>query len=224
MILVVSLQTGAAVMFAGTVEPGWHDTLLPAAFMLGAIFEGTAFIAAIMVMLRAIFGLGELITPRHLDTLAKMLLVLSLLNLYCYATEAFGTLLGGDRFDVAVLHRRISGSQAWAFWAILLASLVPPQAFWLPAVRRSSFAIFVIGMLVAIGMFGDHFMVIVVTLQHDFLPSAAHRYEGDIWGIATFVGSIGLFLALILLAFRTLPLLSIVGTRRLAQRARWRRA
>ena len=223
-ILVMSLQTGAAVMFAGSVEPGWHDTLLPVAFLLGAIFEGVAFIAAMTVMLRGVFGLGDLITPRHLDTLAKLLLVLSLLNLYCNAAEIFATLLGGDKFDLAVLHRRLFGNQAWAFWLILFASLVPPQLFWLPAARRSGTALFLVGMFVAMGMFGDHFMVIVVTLQHDFLPSSAHAYEADFWGIATFMGSIGLFVALMLLAFRYLPLLSIVGTRRLAQRARWRRA
>ena len=223
-VLVVSLQTGAAVMFAGSVEPGWHDTLLPVAFLLGAIFEGVAFIAAMTVLLRAVFGLHELITPRHVDTLAKMLLVLSLLNLYCYAAEFFGTALGGDPFDLAVLHRRLFGNQAWAFWLILFASLVPPQLFWLPSLRRSGIALFLVGLLVAMGMFGDHFMVIVVTLQHDFLPSSAHAYEADVWGIATFVGSIGLFVALMLLAFRYLPLLSIVGTRRLAQRAGWKRA
>ena len=223
-VLVVSLQTGAAVMFAGSVEPGWHDTLLPVAFLLGAIFEGVAFIAAMTVLLRGVFGLGDLITPRHLDTLAKLLLVLSLLNLYCYAAEIFGTLLGGDKYDLAVLHRRLFGNQAWAFWLILFASLVPPQLFWLPAARRSGIALFLVGLLVAMGMFGDHFMVIVVTLQHDFLPSSAHAYEADFWGIATFVGSIGLFVALMLVAFRYLPLLSIVGTRRLAQQARWRRA
>ena len=223
-VLVVSLQTGAAVMFAGSVEPGWHDTLLPVAFLLGAIFEGVAFIAAMTVLLRAVFGLHELITPRHLDTLAKMLLVLSLLNLYCYAAEFFGTALGGDKYDLAVLHRRLFGNQAWAFWLILFASLVPPQLFWLPPLRRSGIALFLVGLLVAMGMFGDHFMVIVVTLQHDFLPSSAHAYEADFWGIATFVGSIGLFITLMLLAFRYLPLLSIVGMRRLAQRAGWKRA
>ena len=223
-ILVMSLQTGAAVMFAGSVEPGWHDTLLPAAFLLGAIFEGVAFIGAMTALLRSIFGLHDLITTRHLDTLDKMLLVLALLNLYGYAAEAFGTVLGGDKFELAVLQRRIFGNQAWAFWAILVASLVPPQLFWLPSLRRSGIALFLVGILVAVGMFGDHFMVIVVTLQHDFLPSAAHPYEADFWGIVTFLGSIGLFVALMLLSFRYLPLLSIVDTRRLAQRARWRRA
>jgi hypothetical protein len=60
-------------------------------------------------------------------------------------------------------------------------------------------------------------MIIVVTLQHDFLPSASHPYAADGWGIATFAGSIGLFLALILLALRYLPIVSILETRRLAR-------
>ena len=222
-ILVVSLQTGASVMFAGSVEPGWHDTLLPVAFLLGAIFEGVAFMAAMAVLLRAIFALDALITDRHIDLLARMLLVLGLLNLYGYAAEIFGTVLGGDRFDVAVLHRRMGGEHAWAFWTIAFASLVPVQLFWIAAVRRSPVALFVIGLLVAIGMFADHFMVIVVTLQHDFLPSSAHPYAMDVWGVATFAGSVGLFVSLMLIALRYLPLVSIVETKRLAQAAQWRR-
>ena len=219
-VLVLSLQTGAAVMFAGSVEPGWHDTLLPVAFVLGAIFEGVAFIAAMTVVLRTVFDLGRLITRRHFDVLAKLLLVLSLLNLYCYATEILSTLLGGDKFETANLHQRLFGTHWWAFWTILFASLIPPQLFWFQALRRSPALLFAVGILVATGMFGDHFMVIVVTLQHDFLPSSSHDYVADIWGIATFVGSIGLFLVLMLLALRYLPLLSIVETRRLAQLAR----
>ncbi len=218
-ILVVSLQTGAAVMFAGSVEPGWHDSLLPLHFVLGAVFEGVAFIAAMAVLVRGIFSLHALITPRHLDVLAKCLLVLGLINLYCYAAEMFATELGGDTFETAVSHRRMFGPYAWAFWTILFASLIPVQLFWIPAMRRSTRALFVVGVLVAIGMFGDHFMVIVVTLEHDFLPSSSHPYTMDIWGMATFVGSIGLFVALMLLALRYLPLLSIVETKRLAQAA-----
>ena len=221
-ILVVSLQTGAAVMFAGSIEPGWHDTLLPIAFLAGAIYSGVAFIAAMTVVLRSIFDLGDLITRRHIEVLAAMLLVLGLLNLYCYAAEIFATQLGGDTFELAVSTRRLVGPHAWAFWTIAVASLVPVQLYWVPALRRSPTLLFVIGFLVAIGVFADHFMVIVVTLQHDFLPSASHAYEADIWGMATFVGSIGLFIALMLMALRYLPLISIVETKRLAQQAQWR--
>ena len=222
-ILVVSLQTGASVMFAGTVEPGWHDTLLPVAFLLGAVFEGVAFMAAMAVLIRALFALETMITERHIDLLARMLLGLGLLNLYCYAAEIFGTVLGGDRFDIAVLHRRIDGPHAWAFWTIIVASLAPVHLFWLRAMRRSPLALFAIGLLVAIGMFADHFMVIVVTLQQDFLPSSAHPYAVNVWGLATFAGSVGLFVALMLIALRYLPLVSIVETKRLAQAAQWRR-
>lgn len=222
-VLVVSLQTGAAVMFAGSVEPGWHDTLLPVAYLLAAIFSGVAFIAVATVLLRSIFALGTLITPRHLDVLAKLLLVLGLLNLYCYAAEMFASALGGDAYDAGVMHRRMVGSQAWAFWTIALASLLPVHLFWFAALRRSPLALVIVGLLVALGMFADHFMVIVVTLQHDFLPSAAHPYATSIWGIATFVGSIGLFLALMLLAMRYLPLVSIVEMKQLAQAVHGRR-
>lgn len=223
-VLVVSLQTGAAVMFAGSLEPGWHDTLLPAAYLLAAIFSGVAFAAVATVLLRATFSLDALITPRHFDVLAKLLLGLGLLNLYCYATEIFGTALGGGVYDAGVLDRRLFGSQAWAFWTVVFAALLPVHVFWFAAMRRSSLALVVVGLLVALGMFADHFMVIVVTLQHDFLPSAAHRYTPSLWDIATFIGSIGMFLTLMLLAMRYLPLVSIVETKRLARIAPGRRA
>ena len=222
-VLVVSLQTGAAVMFAGSVEPGWHDSLLPIHFVLAAIFEGVAFAAVVIVVLRGVFDLDAFITRRHLEVMALMLLTLGLANLYCYGAEMFATLLRGDPYDTAVLHRRMVGPHAWAFWTIIGAALIPVQLFWLPVMRSSGLALVLIGILVAAGTFGDHFMVIVVTLQNDFLPSSSHGYSADIWGVATFVGSVGLFIALILLAFRYLPLLSIVGTKGLAQRAAGRR-
>ncbi len=64
-------------------------------------------------------------------------------------------------------------------------------------------------------MWADHFMVIVVTLQHDFLPSAAHPYLIGLWAVATFAGSAGVFLFLLLMFLRYLPVVSILETRRL---------
>ena len=173
-------------------------------------------------MLRAVFALHPLITGRHLDILGKLLLVLGLLNLYCYATEMAATVFGDDAFETAAMHRRLFGPHAWAFWTIAIAALLPVHLFWFARFRRSPTALFNVGLLVAIGTFADHFMVIVVTLEHDFLPSSAHAYSANVWGIATFAGSVGLFLALMLLATRYLPLVSIVETRRLAQLAQAR--
>ena len=227
MLLVFSLQTGAAVMFAGSVEPGWHDALLPFAFVGAAVFSGVAFVAASVfsgvafmaaaaVVLRWILRLDGLITDAHLRAMAVLLLVLGLVNLYCTAAEFFSTLLGGDAYDVAVMGRRLIGPHAWAFWDVALLALLPVHVFWFRAARRSGLALALVGTAVSSGLFGDHFMVIVVTLQHDVLPSAAHAFTSDPWGIATFLGSAGLFFTLALLALRYLPVVSIVELRRLS--------
>jgi Ni/Fe-hydrogenase subunit HybB-like protein len=214
-LLVFSLQTGAAVMFAGTVEPGWHDPLLPFAFAMSAIFAGVGSMAAAAVLIRYIFRLDGMITWAHLRILSMLLLLLGLVNLYCYADEFFSTLLGNDAFETGVLTRRLVGPHAWAFWDLVILSLLPVHVFWFPAARRSGLMIFLVGVAVNAGIFGDHFMVIVTTLQQDFLPSAAHDFTTGLWGVATFAGSVGLFFVLALLGLRYLPIVSIVELRRL---------
>ncbi len=214
-LVVITLQTGAAVMFAGTVEPGWHDTLLPASYLFAAVFEGVGIVSAVIVMLRSVLRLHALITTRHITVLAKLLLALAAVNIYCYGAELYGTALHGDSFERAVSVRRFFGPHAWAAWSILLCALLPVQLFWVPSLRRSPGLLAIIGLLIGIGMFGDHFMVIVVTLQHDFLPSMAHPYAINLWEVATFGGTVGLFLVLLLLAVRTLPVVSILELRRL---------
>ncbi len=215
-VLVVSLQTGAAVMFAGSIEPGWHDTLLPVAFLAGALYAGVAFMAVAAVVLRFAFGLRALVTTRHFEVIAVLMLGLGLINLYCYAAEFFATLTGGTSYDAAVLARRFVGPHAWALWTIVICALLPVQIFWFPAARRSALALVLVGLLVSVGQYADHFMVIVVTLQQDFLPSAAHDYSVDIWEILTLSGSVGLFFTLALLALRYVPLVSAVDLKRLA--------
>ena len=213
-LVVLSLQTGAAVMFAGSVEPGWHDTLEPVSFVVVALLSGVAALALVAMVVRAAFGLESLITARHLELLAFVLLGLGLVHIYCSVFEALGSLAGGDSFDRQVLVRRLGGSHAWSFWSLVVLGLVSVQLFWIPALRRSALAVGIIGGLVAVAMWSEHFMIIVGTLQHDFLPSAAQEYTMNIWGVATFAGSLGLLLTLLLLSLRYLPVLSILDVRR----------
>ncbi|MET7245672.1 quinol:electron acceptor oxidoreductase subunit ActD [Methylobacterium sp. EM32] len=217
LVLVVSLQTGASVMLAGTVLPGWHDTLLPVTFLTASLLSGVGVTAALCVLVRRALHLEALITERHLALMARLMLGLGLASAYCYATEIFSSLLHGDAYDRGVLVRRLSGSHAWAFWIIVVFALLPVQLFWFRAFRRSGLVVALVGVAAAIGSFGDHFMLLIVTLSHDFLPSSAHPYRMGAWGLATLAGSIGLFLALLLLGLRTLPMVSITETRRFAE-------
>ena len=219
-LVVIALQSGAAVMFAGTVLPGWHDTLEPVSFLAGALLAGVAVVAVLAVLMRWVFALQPLITPRHLDVLGRLLLGLTWLNIYCYAWDFFMTGLTGDAFQVAAMGRRVgSGSHAWAWWAIVGCALLPAQLFFVPPLRRSPVILAGLGALIAFAMWADHFMVIVDALQQDFLPSSFHLYTIDAWGVATYAGSVGLFLVLLLLFLRYMPVVSIVETRRLARLA-----
>ncbi|WP_342163613.1 quinol:electron acceptor oxidoreductase subunit ActD [Methylobacterium sp. SD21] len=214
-LLVVSVQTGASVMLAGSVMPGWHGTLMPVSFLVHAVLSGVGVTAALMMLVRGVYGLSSLVTDRHLDVLARLMLCLGCASAYCYGAEIFDTFLAGDAAGRAVLVRRMEGGHALAFWAAVIGLTLPPQAFWSARARRSPLILAVVGLLVAAGAYADHVMILVVTLTQDFLPSSRLPYSVDHWGVATFVGSIGLFLALILLFVRYLPSVSITEIRRL---------
>ena len=215
LVLVCSLQTGAAVMFSGSVEPGWHDAMLPLSYLFGAVFAGVGMVGAMLVVMRAVFPLRPLITPRHFAALAGLLLGLAVVNLYCYAASFGFTALAGNGFDRAVLGRRFTGPHAWATWAIIVCSLIPPHIFWFPPARRSGLLLATVGLLVAFGVWADHFTLIVETLQHDFLPSAAHPYAMNLVEVATFLGTVGMFLFLMLMFLRYIPVASIFGLSRM---------
>ena len=213
LVVVLSLQTGAAVMFAGTVEPGWHDPMLPVAYVVGALLSGVAFTGTLFAIVRFVLPYKTLITPRHVDLMAWLMLALSILFLYTQVCSFGATALFGSAFDQGVMARRLNGPHAWATWGSILCSVIPPQLFWVPACRRSGTVLGTVGLLVAVGAWCDHFMLIVITLQQDFLPSASHPYAIGAVGLATFVGTAGLFLFLFLLALRYIPVISIVNLR-----------
>ncbi len=217
-VLVFSLQSGAAVMFAGTVEPGWHDTLLPVFFLAGAVFSGIAGMALVTVLVRYVFDLPMLIEQRHLALLGWMLLGAGLATTYCYMIDFFTSAYGGDRFDLTVMAARTTGIYAWSFWLIVACALLPIHLLWFARLRRNGTALALIAFLVLVGMWMDRFMIIVVTLHHDFMPSAIHFYTTTAIAVGTFLGSIGLFAMLLLLFLRYLPAISVVEMRRVTAR------
>lgn len=213
----VCLQSGAALEYAGTAEPGWHDTLLPAFFVVNAVFEGLGMVTVIVTLLRYIYPIESLITKRHLDMLGRLLLAAGLLSTYCYCTDFFFTALGGDGYDRSVMMRRWTGLYAGSFWLIVAAGLLPIHLLWFRRVRRSALLLFVLGIGAMAAMWGDHFMLLITTQHRDFLPSSQAFYTTSFWAVSTWIGTIGLFSALLLLVLRYLPVASIVENRLLSR-------
>jgi len=211
--LVVSVHSVVSFDFAVGVVPGWHSTIFPPYFVAGAIFSGFAMVLTLAIPLRSLFGLEDFITDRHLQNMAKVMLATGLIVAYGYLIEIFMAWYGDNRFDVYVTINRMLGPYAFQFWSLIACNVVAPQVLWLKRVRRSPVSLFVVAIVVNIGMWLERYVIIVTSLHRDFLPSSWGMYSGTIWDYSTFVGSIGLFLALMFLFIRFLPMISIFEMR-----------
>lgn len=213
--LVVSVHSIVGLDFAISIVPGWHVTLMPPYFVAGAIFSGFAMVMTLAIPLRAVYGLEDFITLRHLSNMAKVMLTTGLIVSYGYAMEVFFAYYSGNDFERYIAVNRAFGPYAWSYWALIACNLLAPQVFWFRAARRNVPLLFVISLVVNVGMWLERFVIIVISLHRDYLPSAWEMYYPTIWDFAQFIGSIGLFLTLLFLFIRFLPVISIFELREL---------
>ena len=114
---------------------------------------------------------------------------------------------------------RFGGPYAPLYWTLILCNVVIPQALWFRRVRANIPALFAIAIVVNVGMWLERYVIIVVSLHRDFLPSSWGMYAGTVWDWATYVGSLGLFATLLFLFIRFLPMISIFEMRALVPEA-----
>jgi len=211
--LVVSVHTVVSFDFAIAIVPGWHTTIFPPYFVAGAIYSGFAMVLTLSIPIRAVYGLEDFITLRHLQNMAKVMLVTGLIVAYGYGIEAFTAWYSADKFEMFVPYNRMTGPYMNWYWSLIACNVVLPQALWFRKVRRTPAALFVIALVVNIGMWLERFVIVVTSLHRDFLPSAWGMYSPTFWDWATFVGTIGMFLTLLFLFLRFLPMISIAEMR-----------
>jgi Ni/Fe-hydrogenase subunit HybB-like protein len=217
--LVVSVHTVVSFDFTVAVVPGWHSTIFPPYFVAGAIYSGFAMVLTLTLPLRKVFGLEDFITTRHLENMAKVMLATGLIVAYGYAMETFMSFYAGNQYERSMIMNRMTGPYRYYYWSLILANVLVPQALWLRRARRSPIALFVIAMFINVGMWLERYIIVVTSLHRDFLPASWGMYSGTEWDIATFLGSIGLFLSLLFLFIRFLPMISIFEMRTLLPEA-----
>jgi molybdopterin-containing oxidoreductase family membrane subunit len=213
--LVVSVHTVVSFDFAVAIVPGWHTTIFPPYFVAGAIYSGFAMVLTLAIPLRKAYGLEDFITMRHLENMAKVMLATGLIVSYGYAMEFFMSFYGGNKFDTYLAHNRLTGPYWPFYWALLICNIVIPQLLWFRRVRTHVMTLFVLSLVVNVGMWLERFVIVVISLHRDFMPSAWGMYAPTFWDWATLIGTIGLFLTLLFLFVRALPVISITEMREL---------
>jgi Ni/Fe-hydrogenase subunit HybB-like protein len=207
--LVLSVHSIVSFDFATSQLPGWHTTIFPPYFVAGAIFSGFAMVVTLMVFARKIFGLENLVTLRHFENMAKIMLATGMMVAYAYGIEFFTAWYSGNPYERFTFANRALGPYAWAYWTMVCCNLLVPQVFWFRKARRSIPVLLVASILINVGMWFERFVIIVTSLSRDFLPASWDYFTPTFWDVATFVGSFGLFFTLFGLFVRFLPMVAM---------------
>ena len=218
--LVVSVHSIVSFDFAVSILPGWHTTVFPPYFVAGAIFSGFAMVLTLAIPLRAAYGLQDFVTDRHLDLLAKVMLASGLVVAYGYIMELFTAWYSGMTFEKFLIWNRSLGPYAFWYWLLITCNIVVPMALWSRRVRSMPVLLFVIALIINVGMWLERFIIVVVSLHRDYLPSSWGLYTPTFWDWATLAGSMGLFLAMLFLFIRFLPMISIFEMRELLEESK----
>jgi molybdopterin-containing oxidoreductase family membrane subunit len=215
--LVLSVHTVVSFDFSIAIVPGWHTTIFPPYFVAGAIYSGFAMVLTIAIPLRKFYHFEDFITMRHLENMAKVMLATGLIVAYGYMMETFMAFYSGNQFDKFTIINRMTGPYAFFYWMLIACNIMIPQSLWSSRVRSSVPMLFVISLIVNVGMWLERFVIVVISLHRDFLPSSWGMYYPTRWDWATYVGTIGLFLTLLFLFLRFLPMISIYEMRTLVE-------
>jgi molybdopterin-containing oxidoreductase family membrane subunit len=211
--LVISVHTIVGFDFAVAILPGWHSTIFPPYFVGGAIFSGFAMVLTLVIPLRAVYGLKGMITARHLDLMAKVMMTTGWIVIYGYFSEFFTAWRSGVAVEQYVAVNRAVGPYAGYFWALMACNVIAPQFLWSQRLRRNTLVLFGVALLVNVGMWLERFVIVITSLHRDFLPSSWGMYHATFWDYATFAGTIGLFVSLLFLFLRFLPAISMTEMR-----------
>src|SRR4051812_37735901 len=207
--LVLSVHSIVSMDFATSLVPGWHTTIFPPYFVAGAIYSGFGMVLTLLILTRETMHLKRYITSRHLDAMAKVILLTGSIVGYAYATEFFSAWYGsniGERFHFI---NRATGPYAFGFWIMVVCNVLAPQLFWFKRLRSHVPVLFVVSVMINIGMWFERFVIIVVGLHRNFLPSAWGMFYPTKFDFAILIGSFGLFFTLFLLFIRFLPMIAM---------------
>jgi molybdopterin-containing oxidoreductase family membrane subunit len=216
--LVVSVHTVVSFDFAVGQLPGWHATIFPPYFVAGAVFSGFAMVMTLAVPIRKFYKLQDFITMRHLANMAKVMLATGMIVGYGYLVEIFTAFYSGNVYEEYMIMNRMTGPYAPIFWGMMFCNIVVPQFFWFRTFRENVPFLFVASLLINVGMWFERFNIIVTSLHRDFLPSSWGMFYPTKYDVGVYLGTIGVFLAMLFLFIRVLPVISVFEMRELVSR------
>jgi Ni/Fe-hydrogenase subunit HybB-like protein len=197
--LVLSVHSVVSFDFATSVVPGWHTTIFPPYFRGRCYFRRFAMVLTLMIPARKIYGLQDLITAKHIDNMAKIILLTGTIVGYAYSMEFFMAYYSANKYELQTFQLRgLYGPSTWYYYCMFGFNVFAPQLFWFRWCRHNLWVVMFVCMCVNAGMWFERYVIIVTTLERHLTPGSWRTFTPtwvDIW---TFVGTFGLFMMLFL--------------------------
>ena len=206
--LVFSVHSIVSMDFATSIVPGWHTTIFPPYFVLGALFSGFAMVETLLIIMRKVVNLESYITIKHIEYMNVIIILTGSLVGTAYMTELFMSWYSGVEFEQYAFLNRATGPYWWAYAIMMTCNVLTPQLYWITKIRTSFVATFVISIFINIGMWFERFVIIVTSLHRDYLPSAWTMFSPTFIDIGIFLGTLGFFFTLFLLYSRIFPVIA----------------
>jgi Ni/Fe-hydrogenase subunit HybB-like protein len=214
----VSVHSIVAWDFAVTVVPGWHSTIFPPYFVIGAILSGVAAVITLMIVIRKAFRLEEYLTPLHFDNMGKLLLVISLLWSYAYFVEIQTTWYAHEPIEWEVFSFMAGRYTPELLLMLLGNALLPIVCMCFRRLRRSIGVMLVVSLMVNVAMFLERFLIIVPSLSHKNMPFAWHGYTPSLVEISVNLGALAGFALMYALFVKLFPIVALSDVRELEER------
>jgi len=206
--LVLSVHTVISFDFAVAALAGWHTTIFPPYFVAGAVYSGFAMVLTLAIPIRKLYHMEDLVTLRHLDNMAKVMLATGSIVGYGYGMEVFMSWYSASHWEFFMMWNRMFGPMGWAYWILVLTNLaIPLTTLWSRKLRVNVTYLFILSFIVNTGMWFERFVIVVTSLYRDYLPSSWGTYVATRWDYIIFVGTWGLFTCLFLFFVRFLPMI-----------------
>ncbi len=212
--LAVHGGTGAVFAVIKAV-PHWHTPLLPINFITSALVSG----AALLLFLRAFFVRPEQDEIPFLSNLGKLALGLLAIDWIMVIFEFLVILYGAVPEAAGALKEVLFGANWWVFWLLQFGVGVLLPLYLIVSAGKSRASLGLAGLAIVFGIVGVRWNIIVPGLtipklagfsEYFFSPRLLTTYSPSVVEWMSSIGLLSLFMVLVSLGLKLLPLQSHV--------------
>ena len=213
--LVCSVHSIVGLDFAASLMPGWREPIFPPYFVVGAMYSGFALVVILAATITHGLGLQALITMRHFEAMAKIILMASIVMGLSYLSEYFAAWYAGNPDDRGLVAFEFTGAYWQVYAGMLFCNVIAPQILWFPRMRASLAVIIGVSFAVLVGMWLERILIVWNTLSHTFVPSMDRVFFPTGWDWLFLFGPMFFFCWMFLLFCRLVPVVPMFEVREL---------